>query len=393
MATTEEKLDMDLDDIANARKTATKVQEEEEDTPMQEETAAGEEESTKKRGRSDEDGAQVSRRIYVSNLPWSVNWQHLKDYFRQAGNVVYASVMTEDGTGRSKGCGIVEFETVDEALHAINTLNDSELDGRRIGVREDREDKEIRGGGHNGGRGFENKKRVRGHDNTNSERITLGRRVFVGNLAWSTSWQDLKDFFRQVGNVVYSSIMTEDDTGRSKGCGIVEFETPEEALKAIETLHDAELDGRRIIVREDREDKDVRGASGPSRSNWGTTRSRGGGAPPVAQSSSSEVVRVGRRIYVGNLAWSTSWQDLKDYFRQAGNVVYASVMTEDDTGRSKGCGIVEFETSEQAVQAIESLHDSELDGRRITVREDREDKDLKGFSGNDRKRRGPRSRN
>ena len=87
-------------------------------------------------------------------------------------------------------------------------------------------------------------------------------------------------------------------------------------------------------------------------------------------------IRVARRVFVGNLSWSTSWQDLKDHFRQAGNVIHASIM-EERPGRSKGCGIVEFESPEEAVAAIESLNDSELDGRPIQVREDREDKELR----------------
>ena len=88
----------------------------------------------------------------------------------------------------------------------------------------------------------------------------------------------------------------------------------------------------------------------------------------------SSVMRIGKRCYVGNLAWKTSWQDLKDKFRDVGNVVYANVMRDDggmrgcwrieccslagatadqliifcsSAGRSKGWGIVEFETPEE----------------------------------------------
>lgn len=43
----------------------------------------------------------------------------------------------------------------------------------------------------------------------------------------------------------------------------------------------------------------------------------------------SSVMRIGKRCYVGNLAWKTSWQDLKDKFRDVGNVVYANVMRDD----------------------------------------------------------------
>ena len=62
--------------------------------------------------------------------------QDLKDYFGAVGNVRYADVLREAGPGsRSKGCGIVEFETPDEAAAAIVQLNDTELDGRKIFIR------------------------------------------------------------------------------------------------------------------------------------------------------------------------------------------------------------------------------------------------------------------
>jgi RNA recognition motif-containing protein len=78
-------------------------------------------------------------KLYVNNLPWTVSWQGLKDHFRSAGNVVRADVFT-GADGRSKGCGIVEFSTPEEAAHAIQTLNDTMLNDRKIFVREDRED-------------------------------------------------------------------------------------------------------------------------------------------------------------------------------------------------------------------------------------------------------------
>lgn len=54
----------------------------------------------------------------------------------------------------------------------------------------------------------------------------------------------------------------------------------------------------------------------------------------------SSVMRIGKRCYVGNLAWKTSWQDLKDKFRDVGNVVYANVMR-DDGGEFGGCSAAE----------------------------------------------------
>ena len=80
-----------------------------------------------------------SRRVYVGNLGWNVAWQDLKDHMRQAGEVIRAEIMQGPG-GRSKGCGIVEFSTADEARYAISNLHDTELQGRLILVRQDKDD-------------------------------------------------------------------------------------------------------------------------------------------------------------------------------------------------------------------------------------------------------------
>eukprot|EP00292_Cryptomonas_paramecium_P014857 CAMPEP_0113683610 /NCGR_PEP_ID=MMETSP0038_2-20120614/13433_1 /TAXON_ID=2898 /ORGANISM="Cryptomonas paramecium" /LENGTH=138 /DNA_ID=CAMNT_0000603047 /DNA_START=35 /DNA_END=447 /DNA_ORIENTATION=- /assembly_acc=CAM_ASM_000170 len=82
-----------------------------------------------------------------------------------------------------------------------------------------------------------------------------GNKVYVGNLAWSASWQDLKDHMRgpsQDLNVAHVEILTE-ASGRSKGCAIIEYSTPEDAARAISELNDVEFQGRQLFVREDRE--------------------------------------------------------------------------------------------------------------------------------------------
>ena len=67
----------------------------------------------------------------------------MKDHFKAAGFVVNADVMMEPG-GRSKGCGLVEFRTPADARRAIDMLNDTEMLGRRIFVREDRIEKPFK---------------------------------------------------------------------------------------------------------------------------------------------------------------------------------------------------------------------------------------------------------
>eukprot|EP01116_Phalansterium_solitarium_P013658 TRINITY_DN3105_c0_g3_i1.p4 TRINITY_DN3105_c0_g3~~TRINITY_DN3105_c0_g3_i1.p4 ORF type:complete len:158 (-),score=45.68 TRINITY_DN3105_c0_g3_i1:278-751(-) len=78
-----------------------------------------------------------------------------------------------------------------------------------------------------------------------------------------------------------------------------------------------------------------------------------------------------RRIFVGNLSWRTTWQMLKDHFRKAGDVVRAEVMLEPD-GRSRGCGVVEFREPASVANALQTLQQTELDGRTVHFRADRD---------------------
>lgn len=78
-----------------------------------------------------------------------------------------------------------------------------------------------------------------------------GRKVYFGNLNYQVTWQDLKTFARQVGEVVRSDILLESSgKGRSKGCGVVEYASAADAHNAIVTLNDREFFGRPVFVRE-----------------------------------------------------------------------------------------------------------------------------------------------
>lgn len=160
--------------------------------------------------------------------------------------MVRADVIHEAATGRSKGCGIVEMATAEQALDCIQRLNDTELMGRLIFVREDREqDTIVRPAG--GGRGPPTGG-VAG--NRPAQQISAtGCRIFLGNLSWEVKWQELKDFCKQVGTVVRADVLLGPD-GRSKGAGIVEFATVHEAQRAINELNDTDLCGRICFIRE-----------------------------------------------------------------------------------------------------------------------------------------------
>lgn len=77
------------------------------------------------------------------------------------------------------------------------------------------------------------------------------------------------------------------------------------------------------------------------------------------------------RLYVGNLPFTVSEQDLEEIFAQVGTVESTSIVTDRDTGRSRGFAFVEMETQEAADAAIQNFHGRELDGRALTVNEAR----------------------
>ncbi|MFC1649124.1 RNA recognition motif domain-containing protein [Patescibacteria group bacterium] len=78
---------------------------------------------------------------------------------------------------------------------------------------------------------------------------------------------------------------------------------------------------------------------------------------------------LNKKLFVGNLDWTLTSDDLRDHFAKAGKVVDAVVIMDRQTGRSKGFGFVEFETEEEAAKAIEMFNEKELKGRAINVNE------------------------
>lgn len=88
--------------------------------------------------------------------------------------------------------------------------------------------------------------------------------LFIGSLAYATTDDGMKAFFQQIGPVVSARVITDRETGRSKGFGFVEFENDEDNQKAVDQLNGKELDGRPITVglarpREERPKRDFGG--------------------------------------------------------------------------------------------------------------------------------------
>ncbi|KAJ6440877.1 RNP domain-containing protein [Purpureocillium lavendulum] len=357
--------------------------------------------------------SQQDRRVYVGNLSYDVKWHHLKDFMRQAGEVLFADVLLLPN-GMSKGCGIVEYATREQAQQAVAQLSNQNLMGRLVYVREDREaEPRFIGatGGNRGGfgggmpGGFNPGYGGAGGGGPGGG----GRQLYVANLPFNVGWQDLKDLFRQaarIGGVIRADVHVGPD-GRPKGSGIVVFESPDDARNAIQQFNGYDWQGRMLEVREDR----FAGAGGmgfPGRGGYGGGMRGGfggggggfgrggfgggrggfgfggrGGFPagggggfeapaaaavppnPFTDHATAGTDR-GETIYVRNLPWSTSNDDLVELFTTIGKVEQAEIQYEP-SGRSRGSGVVRFDTADTADTAIAKFQGYQYGGRPLNL--------------------------
>ncbi len=104
-------------------------------------------------------------------------------------------------------------------------------------------------------------------------------KLYVGNLSFSTSSEDLQQLFGQAGTVESATVVEDRDTGRSRGFGFVEMSSKEDGEKAIEQFNGTDLNGRNLTVNEarPREDRGNRGGGGGGRGGYGGNRGGGGG--------------------------------------------------------------------------------------------------------------------
>lgn len=270
-------------------------------------------------------------------------------------------------------------------------------------------DDQRNGKGGRGGKGGHirntNRDRSRSpHDRSGNINARASRRVYVANVPFDVKWSELKDLFREkVGNVVYCQLF-EDEQGRSRGCGLIEFNDVASAKKAIDTLHRFEFKNRELVVKEDLDCERDRygrllfpgknrleeemihgGSAGPpgagARGGDGYDHRFVSGGPGLYDQSSGGLGQwntyglspqfldslgisgpLNNRIFVANLDYKVGEKKLEEIFRLAGKVLRVRLYT-DSNGQSKGHGTVEFDHPVEAVQAISMFHDQKLYGR------------------------------
>lgn len=266
--------------------------------------------------------------IFVNHLDKSIDHKTLFDTFSKFGNILSCKVAT-NLKGESLGYGFVHFENESDAQQAIQIV-----DGKRIGtsvvsVQSFKSKKERHGVGQAKGK-FTN--------------------VFVKNLPSDVTKEQLDVHFQSCGAIT-SSIISVDKNDKSRAYGFVNFGTPEEATKAVETLHNSDMSGKKIYVgraqkKEERE-KELR---------------------EKFEAAKAERAKKyqGTNLYVKNLPDEVDDTKLRDTFAKFGSITSARVM-KDNSGRSKNFGFVCFSQPEEATKAVTEMNSKMLDGKPLYV--------------------------
>ncbi|KAM5220705.1 polyadenylate-binding protein 1-like isoform 2-T2 [Hipposideros larvatus] len=258
--------------------------------------------------------------IFIKNLEDSIDNKALYDTFSTFGNILSCKVVCDDHG--SRGFGFVHFETHEAAQQAISTMNGMLLNNRKVfvGRFKSRQEREAELG-------------ARAMDFTN---------IYVKNLQADVDEQGLRGLFSQFGKMLSVKVMR-DDSGNSRGFGFINFETHEEAQKAVMDMNGKEVGGRLLYVG--RAQKRV------ERQNELRRRFE------QMKMKQDRLNRYqGVNLYVKNLDDSVDEEKLRKEFSPYGVITSAKVMTEGN--HSKGFGFVCFSSPEEATKAV-----TEMNGR------------------------------
>ncbi|XP_060734480.1 myelin expression factor 2 [Tachysurus vachellii] len=220
-------------------------------------------------GGSGDKKTSQRNRVFISNIPYDMKWQAIKDLMREkVGEVTYVELF-KDAEGKSRGCGVVEFKDEEFVKKAIEVMNKYDLSGRPLNIKEDPDGEHARrvlqrgGGGYPGGRGHDSgpgqvnlPPSISNNPNIPPDVIgalqhgRLGSTVFVANLDFKVGWKKLKEVFSMAG-VVKRADVKEDKDGKSRGMGTVTFEQSLEAVQAISMFNGQMLFDRQMHVKMD----------------------------------------------------------------------------------------------------------------------------------------------
>ncbi|CAN7097734.1 unnamed protein product [Brassica rapa subsp. narinosa] len=258
--------------------------------------------------------------IFIKNLDKSIDHKALHETFSAFGAILSCKVAV-DPSGQSKGYGFVQYDTEEAAQRAIEQLNGMLLNDKQVYVGP-----------------FVHKQQR----DPSGEKVKFNN-VYVKNLSESMSDEELKKVFGEFG-VTTSCVIMRDGEGKSKGFGFVNFESSEDAAKAVEALNGKTFDDKEWFV----------GRAQKKSERENELKQKYEQSLKEAADKSQ-----GSNLYVKNLDESVTDEKLREHFASFGTITSCKVMR-DPTGVSRGSGFVAFSTPEEASRAI-----AEMNGKMI----------------------------
>jgi len=166
----------------------------------------------------------------------------------------------------------------------------------------------------------------------------MNNKLFVANVSWNLTEQDVTDIFSNVGTVVSVKMPLNPRSGRSRGFAFIEMGSPEDAQNAIDQLHGAMIDNRELAVMEQDE-----------------SRTQGEALPNP-------------KLFIRNVSGTVTEDDLYHLFKQVGDVVAVKVPVDQMSGMARGFGFVEMASTEQAQNAVNTFNGHELHHQALEVK-------------------------
>ncbi|XP_026546402.1 nucleolin isoform X2 [Notechis scutatus] len=256
-----------------------------------------------------------ARTIFVKNLAYSVTQDELHAAFEEA---VEVRLVSKDGN--SKGIAYIEFKSEADAEKALEKQG-MEIDGRPIvldyvGEKSQQDSRKPGKGAPSGGE---------------------SKTLVVNNLSYDATEESLQEVFEKASAIR----IPQNNQGRPKGYAFVDFATAEDAKEAMNSCNNTEIEGRTIRL-------EFSNSGGQNRN----TNMKGG----FSQQS--------KTLFVKGLSEETTEETLRESFDSC---IGARIVTDRDTGSSKGFGFVDFSSTEDAKAAKEAMEDGEIDGNKVTL--------------------------
>lgn len=174
--------------------------------------------------------------------------------------------------------------------------------------------------------------------------ITVGIKVYLGNLPYSCDSAELAGIIQEHGSVEMIEVIYDRDSGTSRGFAFATMSSLEDANALVENLDGSQYGGRTLRVN--LKDKPRTEQRIPTNNN-------------VADGQ--------HRVFIGNLSWDVNAETLNKVFSEHGEVLDAKIVYDRETGRSRGFGFITFSTQPEADAAVASLNGKELEGRTMRV--------------------------